>query len=199
MVSMSVTCTHPPVEPRPMSAQFLSISQPMAPAPTRKYLSEARRSWKLLPKTAICPSYRVPSSLYSSADSSASGRASISSSTSHWRKGVNLPLHALSASCATKPPRIAAMGDRSPRALLARVRSSFSSTSSTSLAALLSSRAISTTSRPWSALPGYGSWLCLAWYRSRAWKPSSSWGCRSILPKSLGTNSGSAKDSRRDL
>lgn len=42
--------------PRPIMAQFFSISQPIAPAPTRNCLIFEIFSWYSLPKTAIWPS-----------------------------------------------------------------------------------------------------------------------------------------------
>ena len=54
MRSLSVTC-RTPLSPkhRPMSAKFFMNSQPSAPQPTMKTCALPRRSWKVLPKTAI--------------------------------------------------------------------------------------------------------------------------------------------------
>lgn len=61
IVSISVIVKWPlgPV-PKPIMDQFLSISQPMAPAPTKNSLVLAIFSWNSRPKTAIWPSYREP-------------------------------------------------------------------------------------------------------------------------------------------
>ena len=57
MVSGSVTTTLPPSPaPRPIIAQFLTISQPMAPAPTSMYLSRPSCSCVFQPNTHACAS-----------------------------------------------------------------------------------------------------------------------------------------------
>lgn len=57
MRSMSVTVTSPSgPQPRPMSAQFLSISHPIAPAPTKKYRCASSCCCIPHPNTAAWPS-----------------------------------------------------------------------------------------------------------------------------------------------
>mmetsp|Transcript_82904 Transcript_82904/g.222377 ORF Transcript_82904/g.222377 Transcript_82904/m.222377 type:complete len:308 (-) Transcript_82904:1187-2110(-) len=169
MLSMSVTCTWPlGPQPTPMRAKFLSASQPMAPAPTSMYLRFMRRSCTVLPSTTTCGSYRVPSGQNSSVPifSMSSGYASSASNINHWRMGMNLPVHALTASCAAMLPMTLHMGARVPAAPWARRRTSASSTSSTSLRltslpstdrSWLNWRASSTTASASSFLPGRGS------------------------------------------
>mmetsp|Transcript_47391 Transcript_47391/g.112775 ORF Transcript_47391/g.112775 Transcript_47391/m.112775 type:complete len:306 (-) Transcript_47391:320-1237(-) len=115
---------------------------------------------------------------------------------SHWRMGMNLPEHPFSTSWATMPPRTAAMGERSPRALEERSVTSFASILSTSLAEELISSASATTSAAWALFPGIGNALFLARKASTAWKPIRSCSWRSILAKSEMRNSGAAIDSR---
>ena len=61
IISMSVTCVMPADEVEiPIMAQFLIISQPIAPAPTRNVFSLLNFSCTSCPYTAIWESYRQP-------------------------------------------------------------------------------------------------------------------------------------------
>ena len=117
IVSRSVTKIWPcgPV-PSPIILQFFSISQPMAPLPTKNSRVLAMRSWNFFPNTAICPSYRDPigANSDSGSDGTSFGKASSTSTYMCCKRGWNLPLHAFSTSCATKPPINATIGDKSP-------------------------------------------------------------------------------------
>mmetsp|Transcript_17692 Transcript_17692/g.37330 ORF Transcript_17692/g.37330 Transcript_17692/m.37330 type:complete len:304 (-) Transcript_17692:1159-2070(-) len=210
MVSMSVTYTAPAgPQARPMRAQFLRVSQPMAPAPTSMYRRDSRRRCSVRPKTAICPSYREPSGSNSSWGRSAGGRASSASNMNHCRTGMNLPVHAFIASCAAMLPMTAAMGASEPRAQRASRRTSPSSTFSTR-ALLITTPSAATTSRlNWcassttasasSAQPGRGVPSSCTQKESTAWNATSSCRSRSIFAKSLVVNSGSRSEARRDL
>ena len=146
--------------------QFLSISQPIAPLPTRNWRVFPMRSWNVLPNTAIWPSYRE-----CCGENSDSGRLGTSlgsaSSTSAYMcciRGWNLPLHALSTSCATKPPMNATIGERSPVAWYeSSVRIQFesfvaSSPSGSWFRDCMMSRAKASRALASSALRGRGEW-----------------------------------------
>ena len=126
IVSGSVTVIAPPAEPTPIIAQFLSISQPIAPAPTRRYDSLPSASCVGQPRTHAWASWRLPRAAVSAAGSPSApppGSDSSASKYIHCCTGVNLPLAAFITSWPTIPPKKAHIGESSPRDPDARLRS----------------------------------------------------------------------------
>ena len=125
------------------------------------------------------------------------GRASSASKYIHCRQGVNLPEHAFITSCAAMPPKKAQSGESSPRAPLARLRSSRSLNSTSPPPGI--PLASDSSSAACAASDGAGNSPCAARKVWSAWKPRCSCSGRSNLAKSDIRNSGSDSDCRSDL